>query len=345
MKAMVVREFGKPMVFEEISDPSPSSEEVIVRVKACGVCYTDLKVLNGMIPATGLPHIMGHEVAGEVVQLGDLVENIEIGDRCLIYGYISCGNCSYCLGGRENQCIHLLKKEGLGRIGLDKPGGYADYVKAPARNLVHIPEGVSYEAAAISADAIATPYHAIKDNSSISSTSRVMTIGVGGLGIHGAQLAKHFGNEVLALDLDENKLALVRKLGIDRTGNPKKEDIPEIVSEWTDGLGCDIVFDFTGRTATLDLAMKCVRNVGQIVIVGYTFGENFEHPIQQLASREISIMGCRASTLSDQSETLALLAENVVQPIIEKVVPLEQANEVLQELEEKGFLGRAVLVP
>jgi propanol-preferring alcohol dehydrogenase len=343
MKAMVLREFGTLLSFEEVPDPIPSAEEVLLKVRACGVCLTDIKILHGQIPATRLPHIMGHEISGDVVSVGNLVKAVKTGDRCAVYGYITCGNCVYCLGGRENQCIHLLKREGLGRVGLDKPGGYAEYVKVPACNVCLIPEGVSYEAACIAADAIATPYHAIKANSVIDSTARVMTIGAGGLGIHGAQLAKHFGGEVLTLDVEDRKLAAVKKLGIDRYANPTRDDITAIVREWTHGLGCDIVFDFTGKAVTTDLAMKCVKNVGQIVIVGYTIGENFTHPIQQLISREISIMGCRASTLSDLRESLSLLADGIVQPFVDKIFPLEQANTVLKELKEKGFLGRSIL--
>jgi len=342
---MVLREFGKRMQLEDFTDPSPLSHEAVVRVKACGVCYTDIKVRDGKIAATKLPHILGHEISGEVVEIGSEVDDIKIGDRCLVYEYISCGECFYCRSGHENQCINLLKREGLGRLGLDQPGGYAEYVKVPARYLTLIPEGVSFEAAGIAADAIATPYHAIKDNSVISSNSKVVIIGAGGLGIHGAQIAKHFADEILVLDIDDAKLSLARGLGIEHTANPLKEDILPIIVDWTEGLGCDLVFDFVGQTKTLDLAMKCVRNLSQIVIVGYVYGENFVHPIQQLISREVSIMGCRASTFGDQRETLDLLAQGIVKPIVDKVFPLAEANEVLSELGKKGFMGRAVLKP
>jgi len=345
MKAMVLREFERPLIPEEVPDPEPSPEEVVVRVKACGVCYTDVKVSKGLVAATRLPHIMGHEIAGDVVEIGDSVKDVKIGDRCLVYEYITCGECVYCKSGRENQCIHLLQRQELGRLGLDKPGGYAEYVKAPARCVALIPEGVSYEAAGIAADAIATPCHAIKDNSHLRPGSKVITIGAGGLGIHGAQIARHFGGEVLTLDIDDAKLDLARTLGIDRTANPANDDIPAIIREWTDGLGCDNVFDFTGTPDTLGLAMKCLKNVGDVVIVGYAYGEDFCHPIQQLISREITIMGCRASTLRNQGEVLALLADGAVKPVIDKVFPLEQANEVLEELKTKGFMGRAVLLP
>lgn len=345
MKAMVLREFDRPLSLEQVPDPRPSPEEVVVRVKACGVCYTDVKVSKGQVAATRLPHILGHEIAGDVVEVGGSVKDVKIGDRCLVYEYLSCGECIYCQSGRENQCIHLLQREGLGRLGLDKPGGYAEYVKAPARCVALIPKGVSYEAAGIAADAIATPYHAIRDNGHLVPGSKVMTIGAGGLGIHGAQIARHFGGEVLALDIDDAKLNLARGLGVDRTANPADEDIPAIVREWTNGLGCDNVFDFTGTPDTLGLALKCLKNVGELVIVGYTYGEDFCHPIQQLISREITIIGCRASTFRDQREAMELLADEAVKPVIDKVFPLEQANEVLEELKTKGFMGRAVLVP
>jgi propanol-preferring alcohol dehydrogenase len=345
MKAMVLREFGEPLKLEEVSDPTPLNHEAIVRVKACGVCFTDIKVQNGLIPATKLPHIMGHEIAGEVVEIGREVRNVNIGDRCLVYEYLGCGECFYCARGFENQCVNLLKRDDLGRLGLDKPGGYAEYVKAPARYLSLIPDGVSYEAAAISGDAIATPYHAIKDNSAVNESSKVMVIGAGGLGIHGAQIAKHYAKEVLVLDLDETKLEMAKKLGSDLIANPTKQDVVAIVFEWTEGLGCDLVFDFTGKPETLELSMKCVRNLGQVVVVGYEYGKNFVHPIQQLISREISIMGCRASTFSDQAQVLDLIATGIVQPIIDRNFSLEMANEVLLTLKEKGFSGRAVLIP
>lgn len=345
MKAMVLKEFERPLTLEEVPDPEPSPEEVVVRVRACGVCYTDIKVSKGLVAATRLPHIMGHEIAGDVVEVGGSVTDVKVGDRCLVYEYISCGQCVYCKDGRENQCIHLLNREGLGRLGLDMPGGYAEYVKAPARCVAFIPEGVSYEAAGIAADAIATPYHAIKDNSHLRPGSKVVTIGAGGLGIHGAQIAKHFGGDVLTLDIDPAKLDLARTVGIERVANPAHEDVPEIVRAWTDGLGCDNVFDFTGAPETLGLAMKCLKNVGELVIVGYAYGKEFCHPVQQLISREITIMGCRASCLKNAGEVMALLAEGAVKPVIDKVFPLEQANEVLEELTTKGFMGRAVLLP
>jgi len=345
VKAMVLREFGKRMDLEELPDPEPLPGEAIIRVKACGVCYTDIKVFQGNVVATRLPHILGHEISGEVVEIGDNVDDVKIGDRRLVYEYIACGECFYCRLGRENQCRNLFTRAGLGRIGLDQPGGYAEYVKVPARWLTPIPQGVSFEAAGIAADAIATPYHAMKDNSVIDSSATVMVIGTGGLGLHAIQIAKHLAGEILAVDIDDAKLSLARKLGVDRTANPAKDDIPLLIADWTDGLGCDLVFDFTGKTETLDLAMKCVRNLGQVVIVGYQYGENFVHPIQQLISREVSITGCRASTFANQKETLDLLAQGIVTPVIDKVFPLEEANEALQGLKQKGFLGRAVLRP
>ncbi len=301
MKAMVLKEFGSRMVLEDIPDPTPSPWEAVVKVRACGVCYTDLKVLNGKISETRLPHILGHEISGEVVEIGSEVREVKIGDGCLVYEYIGCGECFYCRRGHENQCLHLLKREGLGRLGLDKPGGYAEYVKAPARCLTPIPEGVSFEAAGITADAIATPYHAVKDNSVIDDHSRVMVIGAGGLGIHGVQIAKHFAGAVFALDLDDAKLRLAETLGADRVANPLKDDVPAMVAAWTEGLGCDAVYDFTGKRETINLAMKCVRNLGQVVLVGYAY-EDFVHPIQEFISREVSIMGCRASTFADQGK-------------------------------------------
>jgi len=163
MEAMVLQEFGEALILKHMPEPQIGSHEVLVEVKACGVCATDLKIAKGKMPSfvlPNLPHILGHEIAGKVIKRGAYVNNVREGDRVAVYFYISCGNCNLCRTGHESLCDNLR-----GMIGFQLWGDYAQYVKSkvPSQNLIKIPLGVSYEEAAIISDAVATPVEAIQN--------------------------------------------------------------------------------------------------------------------------------------------------------------------------------------
>ena len=158
MKAMVLRKYNQPLMLEEVEMPGIGAGEVLIRVKACGVCASNVKYVEGAYPEVlTLPHILGHEPVGEVVKVGPEVQGVVKGDRVCVYIFIPCGECLYCGKGEENNCLHV------NRIGMEVSGAYAEYIKAPARNVFKIPEGVSYGEAAVLADAAATSFHAIRE--------------------------------------------------------------------------------------------------------------------------------------------------------------------------------------
>src|SRR4030042_1736308 len=180
MKALVLREYNKPLMLEEVETPGIGTGEVLINVKACGVCASNVKYVEGAYPdVLTLPHILGHEPVGEVVKVGPGVQGIVKGDRVCVYIFIPCGECLYCGKGEENNCLHV------NRIGMEVSGAYAEYIKAPARNVFKIPDGVSYEQAAALADAAAPSFHAIREKAKVRVGGDVVIMGIGSLGING----------------------------------------------------------------------------------------------------------------------------------------------------------------
>jgi len=183
MKAARFYEVVKPLKIEDVEVPKIGPKEGLVKVRACGLCHTDLHFLEGVLKPGKTPIILGHEVAGEVVDLGEEVRGLQRGDRVIIYLYFTCGGCYYCQTGRESLCTNLS-----GHLGFTVDGGYAEYVKAPARNLFKIPNGLSFDESAVLVDAVATPFHAVKGVAQVRLGETVVVYGAGGLGIYAVQI-------------------------------------------------------------------------------------------------------------------------------------------------------------
>jgi len=179
MKALVLRAYNEDLVMEELPIPSPGPMEVLVKVHYCGICGTDLKITGGKLPGIiNLPHVPGHEIAGEIAALGEGVSGLRVGDRGIAYLYTTCHDCELCRTGRENICYNLR------RLGFELPGGFAEYVKMPAYNFCKVAKDSKLEAMAVLTDAVATPYHALKSVAPIKEGQSVLIVGSGGLGLH-----------------------------------------------------------------------------------------------------------------------------------------------------------------
>ena len=219
MKAFVLRDFKQEMVIEDVPDPVPGPLDVILRVRACGVCGTDLKIVSGKIPPpiVTLPHTPGHEIAGEVVAVGSTVRDLSPGQKGIVYFYLGCKDCEMCRTGRENVCFSVK------RLGFELPGGFAEFVRLPAYNFCTFKEDLSSSEMAILPDAVATSYHALKTLADVRAGQDVLIMGVGGLGIHAVQIAKLMGAKVTAADRREGPLKLARGYGADATADVSKE--------------------------------------------------------------------------------------------------------------------------
>jgi len=225
MQALVLKQPGGPLLLEDVPRPQPGPAEVLVRVRACGLGLTLVWNRQGRGSGEGgagdkLPRIIGHEIAGDVVECGFDVQNFRPGDRVTVYYYLTCGDCRWCNVGREDLCDHHA-----GYVGRQIDGGLAEYVRLPARNLCHIPDAVNYMDAAVTADAVATPVHVLRERAQVKSPETVLIVGAGGgVGIHMVQMARVLGARVIAVDISAEKLALAREMGADEVINSRQVD-------------------------------------------------------------------------------------------------------------------------
>ena len=340
MKAMVLHKFNEPLRLEEVETPKIGVGELLVKVKSCGVCASNVRFVKGTAPYIKLPHILGHEPAGEVVDVGPEVEDFAIGDRVCVYIFVICGKCLYCNTGQANNCISCQ------RIGIELNGAYAEYLKVPARNAVKIPNGISYEEASVIPDAINTPFHAIRERAKIRIGEEVVIIGIGGLGIHAVQIAKSCGARVIAIDVLPHKLEFAKKYGADEVIDARKEDIVKRVRELTHGNGADAHINFVGSPDTILTGLQSLRRGGRLVIVGTDplLRDLQVNPQKEISMEERDILGSHASTRQEMLQVLSLIQAGRIKPIVAARYPLTEANEAHNALKDLEIPGRIVLV-
>ncbi len=339
MKAMVLRDFKSDLVMENINMPKLGPHDVLVKVKACGICRTDVKIKNGLMDSRviKLPHIMGHEIAGIVEEAGENAVNVKTGQRVVVYFYQTCQSCRHCIEGRENLCGSIK------RAGFEYDGGFAEYVKVPENNVVLLENGISFEEAAVLPCAVATPYHAIKKLSNLQPGETVLIVGVGGLGVHAIQIAKALGGRVIACDLVENRLEAALKYGADVALNAGSDELAGQIKKITDGYGADICLDLVGSPKSFDWALNATRNGGRYCLVGYAPKQPLTIDSVPYHQNEWQLIGCRASTKQDLMDVVSLTSRGLIKSVIDEVYPLEDVNIGLANLEQGKILGRGVL--
>ena len=284
---------------DEVPAPQPGPGEVVVDVAACGVCASDLHVVQGITPAGHLPITLGHEAAGTVSSVGDGVTQWQVGDRVIVPAGRMCGTCAMCRTGRDNLC------QSSQVLGVDIDGAQAGAVAVPAGLPLPIPGHVPFAQAAILADAVATPYHALKRGGA-GEGMVVAVIGMGGLGFHAVQLAVLAGAEVVGVDTDP--VALERGLAAGATAvvNAGDEDAVAQVLHATDG-GADVSFEFVGTSATVALASRIVRPGGRATLVGIGRDRLTGPPLGLFVAREQEVVGSFGATMADVNELIDLL--------------------------------------
>jgi 2-desacetyl-2-hydroxyethyl bacteriochlorophyllide A dehydrogenase len=338
MKTMVLSQYNTPLEIHDREIPRVDSGEVLLKVKACGICQTDLKIIRGVIPPpiVTLPHVLGHEVVGEVVAVGDLVSEVQPGEVGVVYSYVTCHDCNLCLAGRENLCIHLE------RIGFEREGGFTEYLKIPAYNFCAFSKDLAVEKMAILADAIGTPYRAITGLAKVRPGQNVLIVGAGGLGIHAVQIAKLCGANVTVVDLDPNARDLAKIYGADETLDP--DEAAQTILEQTGGLGVDVVIEIVGYPETLDWSLPALKSGGKLILVGYAPEHPFALNTMMMHYNEYEIIGCRFVTKSELLELIKLVENGKIKPVVTQTFPFDQANAALETLKEGKSLGRIVLI-
>ncbi len=292
MRAAVFYEAHAPLVVEEWPDPVPGEGEILVRVAACGLCHTDLHYIDHGVPtAKRPPLILGHEATGVVAQVGPGVSGIQEGAHALLPAVLPCGTCSACRTGRENICLNMRM------FGNDVDGAYAEYVKAPAKDVFILPDEIPLVEGCIIADATTTPYHAVKNRAEVRPGDSVVVYGCGGVGLNVVQFARLAGGIVIAVDIAEEKLERARQLGAAATINPQQEQagVAKAVRKLTGGAGADIAIEAIGNPATMKDAFSTLRPGGRLVVVGYS-DQEVTLNAGRIMYREMEIrgsLGCR----------------------------------------------------
>lgn len=335
MKAAIVKQFGKPLVIEEVPVPQPGPGEVLVKVKACGVCHTDLHAASGDWPVKPVPpFIPGHEVAGIVAALGPGVKNLKVGDAVgVAWLHDACMSCEYCETGWETLCEHQHN------TGYSVNGGFAEYVIASAAFAAKLSASVDFAAIAPILCAGVTTYKGLKETEA-KPGEWVVISGVGGLGHVAIQYAKAMGLKVVAVDIAEDKLKLARETGADLAVNALEADSVEKVLAATGG-GAHGVLVTAVSTAAFAQALKMVRRKGTVSLVGLPPGE-FPTPIFDVVLKRITVRGSIVGTRRDLDEAIAFAADGKVKAEVTKV-PLAQINDVFDRMKAGKIDGRMVL--
>jgi 6-hydroxycyclohex-1-ene-1-carbonyl-CoA dehydrogenase len=345
MKAALFRGPHRPLELAEVPTPTPATGEVLVKIAGCGLCHTDLHYIDhGVETFKPPPLILGHEAAGTVAalgpgQTGGNGQGHAVGDRVLIPAVLSCGRCGFCRDGRENLCANLVM------LGNNVDGAYAEYVAVPAKDLVPVPAGIPLDRACVIADAISTPYHAVKQRGRVRMGDSVAVVGCGGVGLNVIQCAAAAGARVLALDSNDERLQLARTLGAAETINPRAvERADKAVRKLTDG-GVDVAFEAIGTPATIELAFALLRRGGRLCVIGYS-----HEPVTLSAARlmyyELEIVGSLGCGAGEYPEIIDLVCDGKIKldPIVSGTVPLAAINDGLDRL-RRGEGVRWVVTP
>jgi NADPH:quinone reductase-like Zn-dependent oxidoreductase len=333
---------GGPEVleYEDTPEPTVGPGEALVRVYACGLNHLDIFTRQGSQAVKApLPHILGLEPAGEVVELGQGVENVRLGDRVVVHPNVSCGDCPMCCQGHDNLC-HNRKF-----IGVQVDGGYAQYVKAPARNLLAVPEGVSFEEAAACPVAFGTAWHMLVTRADVRKGETVLILGAGsGVGTAGIQVARHLGARVIAAASTDDKLERARALGAHEVVNYSQGRWSHEVRRLTGGWGVDVVFEHIGPSTWQESIASLALN-GRLVTCGATTGRWGNTDLWSLFGKQLSLLGSFGANLADTRDVVERMHDRVFEPVIDRVLPLSEARFAHELLEGRQVFGKIVLTP
>lgn len=330
---------GRPLVLEDVPVPSPGPGEALVRVRAAGVCHTELHFISGVLNLGVSPLTLGHEMAGDVVEVAHDVTGVSVDDRVLVYYYLGCGSCEWCRKGMENLCDSIVAE-----YGFINDGAFAEYATVPARNLVKLPESLGYSDAASLGCSATTAVHAARGIAAIQRGEVAAVYGVGGIGLALVQFCKHLGARVIAVGRNEAKLKLARDLGADETVSAAGGDAAAEVQSLTGGRGADVVFELVGTAETMADSVNMLAKRGRLVLIGYS-GDPFTAVTVLLVIKEAVVTASVGATLDELRETVDLAARGVIKAVVDREYPLEGVNEALEDLRAGRIIGRAVLTP
>jgi L-iditol 2-dehydrogenase len=319
--------------FTDFPKPIPADDEVLLRIHACGICGSDIHGWDGSTGRRRPPLIMGHEAAGEIVAVGPRVERWRSGDRVTFDSTISCGACPYCARGEVNLCDHR-RVVGVAPVEYRQHGAFAEFLAVPARILYALPNGLTYQQAAM-VEPVSIAIHAVQ-RVRLAPNATAVVVGAGMIGLFVIQALRWAGaSRIIAVDLADNRLALARELGATDTLRSDLMEVPAEVARLTGGNGADVALEVVGVSATLNLAIASVRRGGSVVLVG-NLAAKTDFPLQAVVTRELTLHGTCGSA-GEYPLCLDLIARGVirVEPMISAVAPLVDGAAWFEKLSAK----------
>ena len=342
MKATIFKQHGGPEVLEyaDVPDPSIRADEVLVEVKACALNHLDIFVRNGIpgieIP---LPHILGNDIAGVVKEVGELVTWAKPGDEVMVQPGVSCGHCAACLSGQDNLCREY------DIIGYRRNGGYAELVAVPGSNLIPKPAELSWAEAAALPLVTVTAWHMLVTRADVQPGEDVLVHAAGsGVGSVAIQIVKLRGARVITTASSDDKLAKARELGADDTVNYSNDDWPKEVKRLTERRGVDVVVEHTGA-ATWPGSIASLKNNGRLVTCGATSGYDARTDLRQVFYRHLTLLGSFMGSKAELLEAMKFVAQGKIRAVVDRVLPLSEARQAHELMENRGQFGKIVLEP
>lgn len=340
MKAIVIREHGglEKLKLEEIPTPEISESEVLVRVKACALNHLDIWIRRG-IPGLNPPHIPGADVAGIVEKIGAAVQDIKVGERVVLNPNLTCGRCEYCQMGEDSLCVNF------GILGEHAPGGYAEFVKIPAQNVLKLPDHISFDEAAAVPLVFMTAWRMVVTRAKVRPGEDVFVLAAGsGVGSAAIQIAKLCGARVFAAAGSEEKLQKAKELGADILINYAKAEFDKEIWRLTHKRGVDVVIESIGQ-ATWQKSLKALARNGRLVTCGATTGPSGETDIRTVFWKQLQILGSTMGTRRELHDVLKLVWAGKLRPVIAQTFPLQEADKAQEMLEKREQFGKLLLHP
>ena len=341
MKALILKGPNEPFTFEDVPDPIPQNGEAVAKVLACGSGLTIQHVKAGRTKVN-FPIIIGHEITAEIIELRGDCGELKIGMPVTAYFYLTCGHCKWCKINRETLCDNFK-----GYIGRQINGGYAEYISLPAKNFIPIPLSIKYKEnpieTGIISDAIATPLKVIK-KARIGITDKVGVIGAGGgLGIHMLRMLNLYNIKTIAIETKQIKEKSCRDSGASEFINPNSNSKKEVIEDFTNNSGLDVVIDFVSSKSSLETGTELLGNGGRLVTLGGS-GEFFNIDSGNMLLKEIEIIGSRYCSKQEVIDSLNLVSNGLITPLVTEKVSPYQANDLHERIEKGNVIGRAGII-
>ena len=341
MKALILKGPNEPFIFEDVPDPIPQNGEAVAKVLACGSGLTIQHVKAGRTKVN-FPIIIGHEITAEIVELRGDCGELKVGMPVTAYFYLTCGHCKWCKINRETLCDNFK-----GYIGRQINGGYAEYISLPAKNFIPIPLSINYKEnpieTGIISDAIATPLKVIK-KARISITDKVGVIGAGGgLGIHMLRMLNLYNVKTIAIETKQIKEKSCRDSGASEFINPNSNSKKEVIEDFTNNSGLDVVIDFVSSKSSLETGTELLGSGGRLVTLGGS-GEFFNIDSGNMLLKEIEIIGSRYCSKQEVIDSLNLVSRGLITPLVTEKVSPYQANDLHERIEKGNVIGRAGII-